>query len=256
MPYVMFCLMVANLAFLQMDRPLEAKICAVFPLYVWSHNMSTQIRVSGLQATSGQRYVSIETDMAFATLRLEQFSLANPRLAADLAEAGLLFTSKKRQDELVGEVGHIQHFEENRIAEFSGWNGKLFAMHDGKVIGTDATPVLAYRPQPDLVRERGTLADWQCRVVRPLFDQPVLALALMAAFLPPVLRLMPQAGNLTIELVGPSNTGKSAAQSVAASAYGPAHYIQTLRKTLRDPQPPALITGSPSLPSWKNCTGS
>lgn len=32
MPYVMFCLMVANLAFLQMDRPLEAKICAVFAI--------------------------------------------------------------------------------------------------------------------------------------------------------------------------------------------------------------------------------
>lgn len=76
--------------------------------------MSTQIRVSGLQATSGQRYVSIETDMAFATLRLEQFSLANPRLAADLAEAGLLFTSKKRQDvrdRLHPDVSHIGEIE-------------------------------------------------------------------------------------------------------------------------------------------------
>lgn len=32
MPYAVFCLMVANLAFLQMDRTLEAKICAILAI--------------------------------------------------------------------------------------------------------------------------------------------------------------------------------------------------------------------------------
>ncbi|OYU34659.1 DUF927 domain-containing protein [Novosphingobium sp. PASSN1] len=198
--------------------------------------MTNLFSATGFVAASGQRYVRVEGENAVATLRREQFSLANPRLAADLAAAGLPLFTKKQHEDLISEVRFVDHFEENRIAEHPGWNGKQFVQHNGNVIGSEAPPLLVFRPIPGIVRARGTLASWQERVVAPLVDQPLPAIAVMAAFLPPLLPIMPQAGNVAVEIVGPSNTGKSVVQLLAASVMGPAAYIQSMRNVQLDPE--------------------
>ena len=198
--------------------------------------MSNQFRISGLQSASGQHYVRLESDTANATLRLEQFSLANSRLATDLTEAGWPIFTKKQFEEIVGEVGAIQYFAENRVAEYPGWNGKLYVQRDGTVFGSDAPPLVMFTPKTGMCRKRGTLKDWQTEVAMAIKDQPLLGIALMSAFLAPVLPVMPQAGNVAIEIVGPTSTGKSIAQMIAASVFGPASSIASMRDVLGDPE--------------------
>jgi hypothetical protein len=194
--------------------------------------MSTQFRISGYRAASGQRYIRVETDQGSATLRLEQFSLANSRLAADLSSEGLPVFTKKQLEEIVGEVQYVTDFQDNRVGEHSGWNGKLFVSHDGTAVGSDAPALIMFTPKPESTRQRGTLAEWQSEVVMAVRNQPLIASAVMAAFLPPVLTLMPQAANATIEIVGPSGTGKSIAQMIAASVMGPVSRIASMRDVL------------------------
>ncbi|KHS45842.1 DUF927 domain-containing protein [Novosphingobium subterraneum] len=198
--------------------------------------MSTQIRISGHRAASGQRYIHVETDQGSATLRLEQFSLANSRLAGDLAAAGFPVFTKKQLEEVVGEVPYVTDFQDNRVAEHPGWNGKFFVQQDGSAIGSDAAPWVMFTPKPGATRKRGTLSAWQAEVANSVKAQPLVASAIMAAFLPPVLHLMPQAVNATIEIVGPSGTGKSTALMLAASVAGPVSSIASMRDVLTDPE--------------------
>lgn len=197
--------------------------------------MSTQFRISGYRAASGQRYIRVETDQGSATLRLEQFSLANSRLAADLSAEGLQVFTKKQLEEIIGEVQYVTDFQDNRVGEHPGWNGKLFVLHDGTAIGSDAPALIMFSPKPESTRQRGTLAEWQTEVVMLVRNQPLIASAIMAAFLPPVLTLMPQAANATIEIVGPSGTGKSIAQMIAASVMGPVSRMASMRDVLANP---------------------
>lgn len=197
--------------------------------------MSTQFRISGYRAASGERYIYVESDQGSAALRLEQFSLANPRLPADLAAAGLPLFTKKQIDGLVSEVQYVTDFQDDRVAEHPGWNGKLFVQQDGATIGADAPPLVMFTPKTGATRKRGSLGAWQREVALAVKGQPVIATAIMAAFLPPVLRLMPQVGNATIEIVGPSSTGKSTALMLAASVLGPNTGIASMRDVLAAP---------------------
>ena len=189
----------------------------------------------GIAASSGAKYVLIPTDCGPAKLRHEEFHISNTTLSGKLAGQGITIPSKKDLEQLIQAVSEISHFGPALVAEHPGWCGKAFAQQDGTVIGPERDGVhVVFQPNAGRIRSRGTLAEWQEQVAGPVARQPIPAFAIMAAFLPAVLRFMPQVGNVTLELVGSADTGKSTIQKLAASVAYPPDGLNSCRDVQRD----------------------
>ena len=82
----------------------------------------------------------------------------------------------------------------------------------------------------DEYTQRGTLHGWQAGTAAMAVDNPLLALALCAAFAGPVLaRVNMESGGL--HLIGDSSTGKTTALEAACSIWGGANYRRSWRTT-------------------------
>jgi putative DNA primase/helicase len=116
----------------------------------------------------------------------------------------------------------------------TGWAGqdfKAFALPDA-VIGPRANAVTfqAQGLHADEYLTRGTLPGWQSAIAAPAVDNPVLVLALCAAFAGPLLALVGvESGGL--HLVGDSSTGKTTALQAACSVWGGEGYRRSWRAT-------------------------
>lgn len=116
----------------------------------------------------------------------------------------------------------------------TGWAGtefQAFVLPD-RVIGPKASSV-AYQSDHrsfDEYTQRGTLHGWQAGTAAMAVDNPLLALALCAAFAGPVLaRVNMESGGL--HLIGDSSTGKTTALEAACSIWGGANYRRSWRTT-------------------------
>lgn len=197
--------------------------------------MSLNPSIVGYLADSGRRYVSIEADHGAAILPYEDFGLANKTLAHDLNLAGLPLFAEEDLDAIITEVRAIKDFIPGRVRDHVGWSDKSFAFLDQTVAcGDGPSPEVLY-PGNDRVARHGTINKWKKHVALPLKDHPIPAFALMAMFLPPLLRFLPQVGSPIFELVGPGFTGKTVTQVLAASAIGPRRYVCALKDIKRDP---------------------
>ena len=197
--------------------------------------MSSNYRISGFLADSGRRYVRIEADNGSATLPYEAFSIDNKHLAADIKAAGLPVLAEEDLEAIVEEVRSLFVFQPGGVIEHSGWNGKAFALLDGKIIAGDGPPAeVLFKAEPGRVASRGDLEDWRQGPALAMKDHPLPAFALMAMFVAPLLRFMPQVGKITIEVVGPADTGKSTVLAAATSAVGPSSYVRGLRDVQLD----------------------
>lgn len=197
--------------------------------------MSSNYCIDGFLANSGQRYVRIGAESGSATLPYETFSIANKQIAADLNAAGLPVFAEDDLEAIVEQVRALSFFQPGGVIEHSGWNGKTFALLDGKTItGNSSAPEVLFKTEPVCVALRGTLEAWKGGTPKAVKYHPLPAFALMAMFVPPILRFMPQVGNIIIELVGPRDIGKSTALAAAASAVGPEAYITGLRDVQRN----------------------
>lgn len=116
----------------------------------------------------------------------------------------------------------------------TGWAGtdfKAFVLPDS-VIGPKAASV-AYQSETraaDEYTQRGTLHGWQEGTAALAVGNPLLALALCAAFAGPVLaRVNMESGGL--HLIGDSSTGKTTALESACSVWGGPSYRRSWRTT-------------------------
>lgn len=197
--------------------------------------MSFNQHLRGITSQSGQRYIHVPTDAGGPVIRLTDIYTSNTRLPAMLAEHGVMLSNKKDLEAFIQSVGEVDHYHPSKVAEYPGWTGSFFAQHDGTVIGAGDDPVhVVFSPKPQMVRKRGSLEGWKNQVAQPIKHQPLAACAVMAAFLPAVLRFMPHVPNFTIEIVGRAGTGKSTIQKVAASVAGPPDGIIPLRDLQRN----------------------
>ncbi|WP_245688231.1 DUF927 domain-containing protein [Thiohalomonas denitrificans] len=130
----------------------------------------------------------------------------------------------------------MEQFPEPRMiaATRTGWHldGKSFVLPQG-TIGDDSVRYQSEHPEHDAYTRRGTLESWRTNVAEPCGDNPVLVLALSAAFSGPLLRLAKQqeSGGAGIHFVGDSSLGKTTALQAAASVWGGPNYVRTWRAT-------------------------
>lgn len=197
--------------------------------------MSVTFVATGYLARSGNRYVLIACETGRAVLPLSFFHLSNTRLPAVLAKHGVPVLDKQDHKLLLDQVRQLDHFIEDCIIENVGWDGNRFATLGGSIIPEHEEPVhIVFKPDPRLVASKGSLKEWQEQVFGPAAKHPLVAVCMMAMLFPAIARFIPGAPNITLELVGEGGTGKSMAQLLAASVYGPPSAILSLSAVLRD----------------------
>lgn len=112
-----------------------------------------------------------------------------------------------------------------------GWCGDSFVLPD-TVIGTAASSVIFQSGERghEEYTKGGTLTGWQSDIAARAIGNPLLTLALSAAFVGPMLgRCNGESGG--VHLVGNSSTGKTTAIEAACSIWGGVNYRRSWRAT-------------------------
>lgn len=154
-------------------------------------------------------------------------------LRAVLLREGLTITTNAKLRRLVGDYVQQAHPEVRaRCVNRTGWYGDVYVSPRETFGDSDAEPVLFQATTIDGVAlgQGGTLAGWIEHVAAPCTGNSRLVLAVSMAFAGPCLGLVAVDGG-GINFRGPSSCGKTTAQCVAASAYGPPEYKRTWRAT-------------------------
>ena len=119
-----------------------------------------------------------------------------------------------------------------RCVSRTGWHDGAFVLPARTIGDNPAEPMIYQTTAPDGIALScaGTLDGWRLEVAAPCSGNSRLVLALSAAFAASCIGLLNMEGG-GIHLRGLSSAGKSTAQNVAASVFGPPSYLRTWRQT-------------------------
>lgn len=169
-----------------------------------------------------------------------QWAMPASMLARDGSElrellyaAGLdITTHKNRRQHLAEFIAASEPGAFARCVNRTGWHGEAFVLPD-TTIGTTGPEQLVFQTtgaNDSKVAQAGTLEQWRDSVAAPCAGNPLLVLALSAAFAAQCLELVGLEGG-GLHLRGASSSGKSTALALAASVYGPPAYRREWRQT-------------------------
>lgn len=188
------------------------------------------IDINGLESASGRRYFLFSCGDQEALLPAERVYLSNARLPEEMAKSGIYVSSKKEIEDLIQSTREISNFCQVEIAEYPGWNRKQYALPNGSVIGSESGHChVAFPRDPALAKKRGNLDAWRSQVAGPLARHPIAAFIMMASFAPFVGRFVPSMENVTIEIIGGPETGKTVAQKLVTSIISKPDHLTPLR---------------------------
>ncbi|WP_248885638.1 DUF927 domain-containing protein [Acidithiobacillus acidisediminis] len=213
------------------------------PVVTW---LATPIIVDALvrDLSSGQWSYLLKVwdpDGSCHNIRLLATDLTSENFRRALMDHGVRCNTTTKGRELLAYF--IQDFPVNRrltLVESSGWLDEecaVFALPDAVfgIAGDQGTD--GYHMAERLMEfmqaygQAGTLDEWQTHVAALCQGNPLLVLALSAAFLPPLLRLTGME-NIGVHFRGPSSSGKTRLLKVASSVWGdPQQYINSWRTT-------------------------
>lgn len=128
-----------------------------------------------------------------------------------------------------------------RCAVQIGWDGGTFVLPDA-VIGDDADGVIfqSMGAMADEYTRAGTLDAWRTDIAAKAIGNPLLTLALSAAFAGPLLRLCNAEGG-GLHFVGDSSTGKTTLIEAACSVWGGPSYKRSWRSTANGMEGAAVL---------------
>lgn len=193
------------------------------------------IDVNGLESASGNRYFLLTCGDQESLIPVERLYLSNNILPKELAKFGIYVSSKKDIEDIIRSASEISAFSQADIAEYPGWNKKQFALPDGTIIGCESGHChVAFSRNPALGQRGGNLDAWRSQVAGPLAHNPIAAFLLMAGFVPIVSRFMPSMENLTIELIGGPDAGKTLVQKLVTSLVSKPDDLTRLRDVQSD----------------------
>ncbi|MBK5944869.1 DUF927 domain-containing protein [Halorhodospira halophila] len=150
---------------------------------------------------------------------------------------GMGFRCNVHQGKRLSEWLMQQHPRKRLIAATrTGWHpagdGRCFVL-PSRTIGSDEVRHQSEHPGVDDFRQAGTLEGWRDTVAAPCRGNPVLLLAVCAAFAGPLLKPaeLRESGGHGLHLVGDSSQGKTTALQAAASVWGGPGFVRTWRAT-------------------------
>ncbi len=128
----------------------------------------------------------------------------------------------------------MARYPEKRIiaALRTGWHDKSFVLPQ-RTIGVETIRFQSeYAAHNDFIQS-GTLAGWKKRVAALCKSNPMLILAVSAAFAGPLIKIakMQENGGAGIHLIGDSSLGKTTALQAAGSVWGSSGFVRTWRAT-------------------------
>lgn len=154
-------------------------------------------------------------------------------LRAELLRQGLEIASQQAQrrrlhDYIQGEKPELKA----RCVSRTGWHDGAFVLPARTLGDNPDEPTIYQTTAPDGIALScaGTLDGWRLEVAAPCAGNSRLVLSLSAAFAASCIGLLNMEGG-GVHLRGPSSAGKSTAQNVAASVFGPPSYLRTWRQT-------------------------
>lgn len=118
----------------------------------------------------------------------------------------------------------------------TGWHdtedARAFVL-PGRTIGSEAVRFQSERAVQDDFRSAGSLNGWRDAVGKPCSGNPVLLLAVSAAFAGPLLKVaaMQEIGGAGLHLMGDTSRGKTTALQAAGSVWGAPGFVRAWRAT-------------------------
>jgi len=184
--------------------------------------MGADLKILGITAPSGIRYVGISSGADTAWLPQSVFSAGDRVFVPALAVRNRHLIDKKEIEAFKGQLARLTDFPPGIIVEAPGWNGDVFALHNGTTFGADANLYIpiAFDVTANKNMTAGTKEGWLTQVATPLAAQPLGAFLMSAMFVPFLQRFMPQVANFAIEVIGPEGIGKSTLLQAASSVFG------------------------------------
>ncbi|KTR84405.1 hypothetical protein NS277_04360 [Novosphingobium barchaimii] len=205
--------------------------------------MFSALLTTGLEDLSGARFIRVSKGESEAILPRAAFTVSNRNLFAALGEQGVHLGEKTRIDDVIEKVSWVETFEQAVVPTGPGWCHGCYVLGDGAILQATEGPniFLAFAPEAQPFETIGDTRSWRYSVGRPLQDQSLAMLAVMAMFVPPLMPFMPMVESFAIEFVGLSGTGKTTLNRVASSviggtglASGPS-YARLMASVMNDP---------------------
>lgn len=184
--------------------------------------MTNPYQTRGFEAADGTRFIQVRAQDQAAVVPHRAFSVTNRQLEATLEHLHIAVFDKPSKEALIAEVKSVTCFEPAEILNSPGWAGDGFVLANGTVIEPphDRAPIVTFAPDRTRLAQAGTLDEWKAQIAISINRQRIAMLAVMAALAPPMLRFMPHAENIVIELVGGHGSGKSTVVGIASSVMG------------------------------------
>ena len=156
-----------------------------------------------------------------------------------LRKANIAIFSHPAEKDLLERVVLTTSFRQLNVIEKPGWTGGNYTLQNGSTFspGDQEIPPIVCALTTGRIGRLGTPVSWRGQLASIFTGHPIGEMVLAAAFVPPVMEILGLTGNFGIDLNGPSGSGKSHLQYVAASVYGPsacsgANYRHTLNATI------------------------
>lgn len=184
------------------------------------------IRTRGATAPSGRPYVWVSACAKTAWIPYSDFGGSGSDARELLAARGIILLKSEWAD-LQEKVARLKSFPPKPLIEAAGLSKHYYSLVDGTVFGArkedmGSPPIVLFERDRRKVATRGTLQEWMARVGEPLSGQFIATFVLMIMFAGAMVRLVGRTSNFGFELAGPKGVGKTTAQLLAASIWGPA----------------------------------
>jgi uncharacterized protein (DUF927 family) len=164
---------------------------------------------------------------------MELLSSDGAELRRELLRRGLAYIhpSIKYRQHLISYLQMTPPDEERRArcTDTTGWHNRAFII-PGCTIGQTDEALLYQGNAENVMRQSGTLEEWQKKVARLCIDNTRLVFAVSCAFAATLLHICGKE-NGGFNYFGQSSTGKTTALFAACSVYGGADYLQRWRAT-------------------------
>ncbi|MFA7263012.1 MAG: DUF927 domain-containing protein [Caulobacter sp.] len=180
---------------------------------------SNSITTDGVTDQLGIQWLRLQQNSTLAWLRVADLHDGSP--GRRLAELGIVMPPGKAVREFIDRVGDITDWPKQYLATRPGWHRSQFALGDGSILAPkgENPHCVAFHPDHAKWGFRGTLEGWRTAVAAPLAKQPLPAFAIMLAFAPPLLNILPRRTNFGVEFVGLKGLGKSTLQQLVSSVW-------------------------------------